>query len=267
MAAHRSQFVWYRRLSVIFSRYTYINDLRRMTIDAHPCDGDDSDGVVIDDDDDDAIASLPPVVVVEEGDASPGFLLTPAQIDAVRDAVLPPTLYHRRWRRIYSLARDGDSFVVFRKLMEEWYSRGAGHRSSLLVVRTASGDVIGGYSDVPIVSLASSAGASAARSCLFRLNDETTDVAVDVYGKNCGTSSKRMVFDATRRIIAFGGSDVDDDGVCGSDDGFGLCLNDGFTRGTTARCSAYRSEALVSDRGGIFDVLDVEVWGFVFGQI
>jgi len=33
MAAHRSQFVWYRRLFVVFSCYTYVNRLRRMTGD------------------------------------------------------------------------------------------------------------------------------------------------------------------------------------------------------------------------------------------
>jgi len=62
---------------------------------------------------------------------------------------------------------------------------------------------------------------------------------------------------------AFGGGDGD--GV--SDEGFGLCLNDGFARGTTARCTAFQSEPLVTDQGGVFDVLDVEVWGFVFGRI
>ncbi len=30
MAAHHSQFVWYRRLSVLFSTYTYINSLDEM---------------------------------------------------------------------------------------------------------------------------------------------------------------------------------------------------------------------------------------------
>ncbi|CAN0512347.1 unnamed protein product, partial [Laminaria digitata] len=30
MVAHRSQFVWYRRLFVIFSRYAYVNTFKRM---------------------------------------------------------------------------------------------------------------------------------------------------------------------------------------------------------------------------------------------
>lgn len=32
MAAHRSQFVWYRRLFVIFSRYAYVNTFKRMHV-------------------------------------------------------------------------------------------------------------------------------------------------------------------------------------------------------------------------------------------
>lgn len=32
MAAHRSQFVWYRRLFVIFSRYAYVNTFERMHV-------------------------------------------------------------------------------------------------------------------------------------------------------------------------------------------------------------------------------------------
>ena len=30
MAKHASQFVWYRKLSVAFSRYTYFNEFRRV---------------------------------------------------------------------------------------------------------------------------------------------------------------------------------------------------------------------------------------------
>ena len=51
-----------------------------------------------------------------------------------------------------------------------------------------------------------------------------------------------------------------------SGEGFGLSLEDGFARGTTACCDAFSNEPLVEGNGGVFDVLDVEVWGFVFGQ-
>ncbi|CAM9996538.1 unnamed protein product, partial [Hapterophycus canaliculatus] len=32
MAAHRSQFVWYRRLFVVFSRYAYVNTFKRIHV-------------------------------------------------------------------------------------------------------------------------------------------------------------------------------------------------------------------------------------------
>mmetsp|Transcript_11067 Transcript_11067/g.23203 ORF Transcript_11067/g.23203 Transcript_11067/m.23203 type:complete len:86 (+) Transcript_11067:1790-2047(+) len=82
--------------------------------------------------------------------------------------------------------------------------------------------------------------------------------------KNKHASPKRIVFDATRRIIAFGGGTVG-----GEDEGFGLCLEDGFARGSTSRCEAFGNDPLVvrGEPGGLFDVLDVEVWGFVFGQL
>lgn len=36
MVAHRSQFVWYRRLFVVFSRYAYVNTFRRMQLPPPP---------------------------------------------------------------------------------------------------------------------------------------------------------------------------------------------------------------------------------------
>lgn len=292
MSAHYSQFVWYRRLSVLFSRYSYINDLHQLTIDTAVVAAPDKDDET---DDEFALSLLPPVVIVKEEDGNTSTstlsILSPIQIHALRIAVLPSTLHHRPWKRIYSLARDGDSFVTFRHRMEEWHggsstscssTSNSGHQgrhsnqsSTLLVVKTSNGEIIGGYADIPIVPWASTGSNSAAKSCLFKLNIITNtktaslEVVVDVYGKqeSCMLSNKKIIFDSTRRIIAFGGSDsakpsFDDDA------GFGLCLTDNFVRGTTSKCAAYQMNApLISDPGGIFDVLDVEVWGFVFGEI
>lgn len=268
MAAHHSQFVWYRRLSVVFSRYTYINDLQKMIIDMPTIRKDDNDADA--DDETNVESFLPPVMAAKEDISSPKFLLTPSQMDALREAVLPPGLHHRPWKRVYSLSRDGDSFVAFQKLLTDW-SKCQGQQSSLLLIKTSFGDMIGGYADVPIITLSSSLSVvgSAGRSCLFKLKAATNNghgpPVVEVYGKHCTTTSKKIVFDAYRRIVAFGGGEKSD-GVS-DDNGFGLSLEDGFARGTTARCAAFDNEPLVSDHGGVFDVVDVEVWGFVFGQL
>lgn len=262
MATHSSQFVWYRRLSVLFSRYTYLNDLSEFEIDLSLLSEEDED--------EDA---LEPVKTIQEDSSSPKFLLSNAQMVALREAVIPIGLHHRPWKRIYSLSRDGDSFVSFEKHITDWNAK-FGDSSTLLVVKTTKGEVIGGYADAIATS---SPRPGTARSCLFRAEKDDTFTVYDGKQNSIGTffegsphrlksggiegSSKKILLDSTRRIIAFGG------GLgMKSGDGFGLCLEDGFARGTTARCEAFCNEPLVEGNGGVFDVLDVEVYGFVFGQ-
>eukprot|EP00574_Skeletonema_japonicum_P006138 CAMPEP_0201722312 /NCGR_PEP_ID=MMETSP0593-20130828/6724_1 /ASSEMBLY_ACC=CAM_ASM_000672 /TAXON_ID=267983 /ORGANISM="Skeletonema japonicum, Strain CCMP2506" /LENGTH=551 /DNA_ID=CAMNT_0048213247 /DNA_START=14 /DNA_END=1669 /DNA_ORIENTATION=+ len=262
MAAHSSQFVWYRRLSVLFSRYTYLNDLYELEIDPSLLSEEEED--------EDA---FPPVKTIQEDTSSPKFLLSNGQMVALREAVLPIGLHHRPWKRIYSLSRDGDSFVSFEKHITNWNAK-FGDSSTLLVVKTTKGEVIGGYADAIATS---SPRPGTARSCLFRAEKDDTFTVYDGKQNSLGTffegsphrmksggiegSSKKILLDSTRRIIAFGG------GLgMKSGDGFGLCLEDGFARGTTARCEAFCNEPLVEGNGGVFDVLDVEVYGFVFGQ-
>ncbi|KAL7509588.1 hypothetical protein ACHAXN_010823 [Cyclotella atomus] len=236
MAAHQSQFVWYRRLSVLFSRYTFINNLVQLlpheSYLTHEVESD-----------------LPPISIIQEEEST--FLLNTIQMNNIREKILPSSLQLRPWKRIYSLSRDGDSFLSFQKLVGEWNSK-SGQHCTLLVVKTTLGEVIGAYANVPFVQTVKCPAGSAAGTCLFKVSDSND---VIVYGKNCG-DDKRVVLDATRRIVAFGG---------GAGDGLGLCLNDGFLRGTTARCEAFGNEPLVER--DVFEVTDVEVWGFVFGQM
>ncbi|KAL7481069.1 hypothetical protein ACHAW6_006743 [Cyclotella cf. meneghiniana] len=251
MSAHRSQFVWYRRLSIMFSRYTFINDLVQLFPD---------ESCVLHEEEE--FYNLPSVVVIPEEESAPKFLLTKEQMNALRDCVLPPSLQLRPWKRVYSLSRDGDSFIAFQKLVGEWNYR-SGQHSTMLVVRTTRGEVIGGYADIPFVETMKHPSGGGAGSCLFRLEQDKSEreAKILVYGKSNG-GCKRIVLDATRRIIAFGGGASEG----GEDNGFGLCLEDGFLRGTTACCEAFGNEKLV-DGGDVFEVTDVEVWGFVFGQL
>lgn len=239
MAAHHSQFVWYRRLSVLFSRYTFINEFIKLLPD--------ESYLTYQEDED----TLPPISISQESDSK--FLLSVSQMNSIREIILPPSLQLRPWKRIYSLSRDGDSFITFQKLVGDWNKD---QHCTLLVVKTTKGDVIGGYASVPFVSTVKHPAGGEGGTCLFKVQD----LDVVVYGKNNG-GHKRVVLDATRRLVAFGGGTGD-----GGDDGFGLSLNDGFLRGTTARCEAFDNDPLV-DGDDVFEVTDVEVWGFVFGQL
>ena len=243
MAAHYSQFVWYRRLSIMFSRYTFINNLVKLQPDT---------SLLVHEEE----STLPPISIIKE--IEPKFLIDTTQMNIIREKILPSSMQLRPWKRIYSLARDGDSFISFQQRVGEWNSKNKSQHSTLLVIKTTQGEVFGGYTDVPFVQTVKHPSGGAAGTCLFKVLE--SDVAV--YGKSNG-GNKRVVLDPTRRMVAFGGGMSSDEG---EEDGFGLCLSDGFVRGTTARCEAFGNAPLVDD-GGVFEVTDVEVWGFVFGQL
>lgn len=53
---------------------------------------------------------------------------------------LPTTIMGKRWKRLYSVARDGDDFGTFLQKVR-------GHNATILVVRTDSDEIIGGFAD------------------------------------------------------------------------------------------------------------------------
>lgn len=85
-----------------------------------------------------------PVVVVEEEDdvdADVGptpLILTPAMMAALAADAIPASLRWSRWKRIYSLGRDGDTF-------ETMITKVKGYKNTLLVVQTTAGAIFGGF--------------------------------------------------------------------------------------------------------------------------
>jgi hypothetical protein len=229
---------------------------------------------------------IPPVrVELLDGDSDNPFILTEDQMHAIASHVLPKTIAFCRWRRLYGLNRDGDSFDACLRII------GTAQRT-LMVIRTTKGDIFGGYADAPWH--ANDKGGSAgfygsAAACLFSFsstykkskgknkktcfkfhennksnnNNINTDDGettlsspsyINVYrwtGKNryiqlCEVSSKK---------IAFGG---------GGDDGaFGVCVQEDFQRGSTGPCDTFDNDPLCED--GSFDIVDVEFWEYLTG--
>lgn len=164
---------------------------------------------------------------------------------------LPPSLNFCRWKRCYSLNRDGDSFEQFLRLVSD-------QDRTVLVIKTTRGEMFGGYADTPWEARHSHQYASqfygSAQACLFRCPNycrEGQDEVV-IY-KWSGANRYIQLCDATKRTLAFGGGGVEGD--------FGLCVEDDFRRGTTGPCSTFENDALCGE--GYFDILDLEVWGFV----
>jgi hypothetical protein len=180
-------------------------------------------------------------------------ILQPAQMKAlITSGGLPPSVNFCRWKRLYSLSRDGDSFEQFLRLVK-------GQDRTVLVIQTTRGKMFGGYADTRWEArhfrLHSSEYYGSAQACLFQFPNYGKDAPgddVNIY-KWSGANRYIQLCDVAKRTLAFGG---------GGDEGdFGLCIEDDFRRGTTGHCSTFENDALCDE--GYFDVLDMEVWGFV----
>lgn len=196
---------------------------------------------------------LPPVRVTQvEGDESSPYVLNADQMQSISKYVLPETIVYCRWRRLYSLSRDGDSFDGCLRII------GTSKRT-LMVVKTTRGDIFGGYADAPWHSRQDYATAKfygSASSCLFSFSSPSSSSPspIDVY-RWTGKNRYIQVCDVSSKMLAFGG---------GGDKGtFGLCLQEDFQRGTTGHCDTFDNEPLCEEEN--FDVVDVEFWEFLTG--
>lgn len=192
-------------------------------------------------------AFIPPVRVEPEPDLiSNPYILSESQMQQIAVHVLPRSIAYCRWKRQYSLARDGDDFdVCLRHIKDD--------SKTLLVVRTTKGDVFGGYADATWEPHGHGGGNffGGSTACLFRVVDgnikEYKWTGANHYVQLCDTSHQR---------IAFGGG--------GEDGAFGLCLQEDFQVGSTGHCATFDNEPLCAD--GNFHIVDLEVFGFLVGQ-
>ena len=205
----------------------------------HANDDGDGDG----DDEDD----LPVEDRMESGDNPDEYpyLLSKQQRIVIQKSVLPTTLRGYIWKRLYSVARDGDSFSTY-------VTRTVGHRRTLFVIQTSSSKTIGVYCDFewkqsgPTVFEEDGVG-----TCLYRFeNDDPT--LVHAY-RWTGENRFMAVCDRYKKRIGFGG---------GSEGSFGLCVDSNFTKGYTAPCPTFGNPPLCGQDERSFQVVDMEVYGF-----
>jgi hypothetical protein len=200
------------------------------------------------------------VTKVEGDDASP-YILSQTQMNEISRHVLPETIAYCRWRRLYGLGRDGDSFDGCLRII-------GAEKRTLMVVRTTKGDIFGGYADAPWHSRHDSSTAKfygSASSCLYSFSSTLTplsksaaprDSPIHVY-RWTGKNRYIQVCDVSNKMLAFGG---------GGDKGaFGLCLQEDFQRGTTGRCETFDNDPLCSGDERTFDIVDLEFWEFQTG--
>ena len=168
----------------------------------------------------------------EEGSHSqvPFIFNTPEQMATIASTGLPASLLllFAKWRRLYSLQRDGDSFTgtTFLRKVE-------GHERTLLVIQTTNSSILGAYSNSKWENQGGSVVASfygSALSCLYSLDtDQDTDETLIF--KWTGKNRYIQVCNVHAKVLAFGGG--------GKDGEYWLCVEDDFRRGSTGPCETF----------------------------
>ena len=192
--------------------------------------------------------SLQEVMVAEEESTVP-FILTKPHMKEIAKNGLPASIMFSRWKRLYSLQRDGDSFSG------AFLAKVSGEERTLLVIETTKREVMGAYVNSPWINQGGNATAAfygSAQACLFGIDQETQEVKVYKWS---GSNRYIQVCDVHAKLLAFGGG--------GKDGEFGLCVEDDFRTGSTGPCETFANEPLCKqDR---FEILNVECWGFTSG--
>jgi hypothetical protein len=189
-------------------------------------------------------------------------ILTKPMIAEFVKSYLPASIKLLKWKRIYSLSRDGDSFQTFLANVEKW-------QKTILVVRTNREDLFGAFCDDAWGGLKNEMETptfyGSGQSFLFKITKaKSEDVSFAPHNSNqekdqivafkwTGANRYVQLCDPNKKLIAMGGG-----GITGS---FGLCLEDDFSVGSSGSCETFGNEPLASQDH--FDVLDLEVWGFM----
>lgn len=234
---------------------------------AAPTHADPSHG---NDQDDDYI---PPVRIEDEPDLQgQPFLLTPSERQQVARLVLPKNIAYCRWRRLYSLVRDGDSLETCLRLVQD-------HPRTLLVLRTTRNQVLGGFADAPWrVDSGGPCYYGGPDACLFKVEEKagtegggatrTETCATDPLSATnhndttvkafhwTGTNRYIQLCDHARKMLAFGGG--------GQEGAFGLSVEQDFMLGSTGHCATFDNEPLCDQ--DTFEIVDLEIYGFLVGQ-
>ena len=205
---------------------------------------------------------VPPVrIEAEENISSAPFILDAAQRQLIAQRVLPSGIVYAKWKRLYSLTRDGDSFENCLRVI-------AGHTKTLLVLRTSANEIMGGFADMawdqpamgghqyfggPTSSIFSFAARLKSVNTVTRGESENY---LNVY-KWTGKNRYIQLCDIPHKMLAFGGG--------GHDGAFGLSVAHDFQHGSSGPCDTFDNQPL-SQSSTSFNIVEMEIYCFLLGQ-
>lgn len=203
---------------------------------------------------------IPQVRIESEPNLSSApFILSIAQRQQIAQNVLPSGIVYAKWKRLYSLARDGDSFEACLRLV-------AGHSKTLLVLRTSMNEILGGFADTPWdhPTVGGNQYFGGSTSCIYSFANSKSEsktggedeVNLSVY-KWTGKNRYVQLCDVQHKMLAFGGG--------GEDGEFGLSVSHDFQHGSSGPCDTFDNEPL-SPVSSHFEIVDLEIFCFLLGQ-
>lgn len=190
---------------------------------------------------DDEVESCPPI-------------LSHAQIQQIHSEGLPATVRLMTWTRCYSLQRDGDFFgTMFRTSSK--------YQHTLIVIKTATGDVLGGYADTPWKGHVNSSvgrgrsnsffgGGKAFLYATHPAGGGTGDDEISFY-RWTGENGYSQLCDIDKGALGMGGGGA-----------FGFYVQDDFTIGSSGHCDTFGNPPLTKNNDGSFEIVEFEVYGF-----
>jgi hypothetical protein len=164
------------------------------------------------------------------------------------DEALPSNLRMYKWKRIFSIAKDGD--LLFTML-----ERCSSFKNTLVVLKTTKGNILGGFASEKWKAQDGYDKRSyfGTGVCfLFSDYPKNPNPRKELsFHRWSGVNDYCQICDPDSGKIAMGGGEGD----------FGLIIEDSFLRGSSGHCATFNNPSLVPGIDESFDILEFEVYG------
>jgi hypothetical protein len=166
------------------------------------------------------------------------------------DEAIPRSLRIYKWKRLFSIALDGDLFFTM-------LDKCASFRNTLLVLKTTKGNVLGGFASEHWKAQDGFGRHSyfGTGTC-FLFSDYPANSnpkkGLSFY-KWSGVNDYCQICEPESGTMAMGGGEGD----------FGLIIEDSFLQGSSGHCATFKNPQLIPGIDGTFDILEFEVYGLL----
>ena len=195
-------------------------------------------------------------------------LISDSMFQELVDDAMPRNLRMYKWKRIFSIARDGDAFITM-------IEKCSAYKHTLIVIKTTKGHTLGGFASEPWKN---QDGFNKRHSYFgtgicFLFTDHLPEGSSD-HGNSSNDDDRATTDDDKKQLVTYKWSGVNDYcQICdvdrrkiamgGGEGDFGIIVEDSFLRGSSGHCGTFDNPPLIPGIDGTFDILGFEVYGLL----